>query len=1509
METKIQLKVKKYKDTGDIAWEYNPLRNLKKSDDQIDDFTVSNSQLKLDLENPIDIECQSSYDGSTNLIFNDDKNPPRIINTRMALLENNRYKIINRNQIKQSNLYTENELDQQTRLFRNVTRIPKIQFKNVDYFGTLKGGNYIFYIKYSDSDYNETDIVAESGIISVFKGDLSNPKTCTGAYMDERTDKSIILYLKNIDTSFSYVNIYYSRTSCDVNGISKTDFHKIKKTYEITDVNQTITINGFEELEDITAEDLNIQYNYVESVKSQAQVQNRLFFANVSKLKEDSTTLSNLALYIYVEECQEHDIGFITDKYGISSEDITKAEYYSPYNIYYRLGYFPGEIYRFGVVFIYNDEHLSPVYNLRGIDFNLLGNKKCNYDRENINPNDPEVIDNKDFISLDTLENTRGVFRFTKDKSVINYDEKKVKPLGLKISIPEFVITKLKELNIKGYYFVRQERIPTFLFSGLSVGVDTISGIPCLWVGEKEDTKLVAESFVNKNKVLINDYTSKLIYSNNCNYSGLLSADVKCDKQIQSLLNSDRYKLVEAYKFEKYNQSGRSYTLYSSENVETTNAETTSELLYINSDVPQMIINDNIFCTRAAMQEEVKQQTCFGKEDMESSNVPLVRGIFTDFVGCNSLLGKWSIYNVYIKNYSEAFNKEYFQIRIDDNSPYFAVSDRYATDNSEVKDKDIGSDTTKYKDEKNGPITLNWSVIPILYRGDCFTYTTTIRLHRNFTSQTVPTNDTIVDFNTWKDNFKGIRNTENWDDINIGDINAVAIGSWVTFKGLSNNNISLRSIDSFNTEEIALMGNTRGFYPVQGMSTKASYKIPESNLYNRGYSTTLGFKRNYKYIDVPYEVDEFDTRIMFSDIQVDGNFKNSYKVFQGLSYEDLDRQYGGIVKILPWGENLLTVFEHAIAIVPVNEKALIQTTTGQNIHMYGSGVLQKQMTIITDMYGSIWKDSIIRTPRAVYGVDTYAKKIWRLTDKGLELISDFTIQRFLNDEINLKELEKTVVLGIRNVKTHFNAYKNDVMFTFYNDDKIWNICYNEVRNMWVTRYSWTPLLSENINNTYFSFDLLKSKIFSIISNNLRKTDDLVKVNTTDWTGMYKAPTVIKDKDTESSNIEYNTVFKFDVDGYTGYNINNIIIKGYYWDKDEIKAKELIVCKANEENWFIENVEENWISITNRNIENPTEFKTEKERQEKIYDNYIAIKDSAPFSITFKDIPKNKVSKEPEGYLYYTIDIDYLPYIITSSETTTEPENDRIVFGVERSYTAGMIIPYESLDELEMDKYKEDWNKALLYSIFVHGRSNIIDEIDYFDKDEENQILPTKWYNKQEPFEFEFVVNEPKGIHKIFDNLVIISNNVEPNSIEIEITGDVYEFSKRAIYRNNTFPNTNESENVEFSKIYLNKADDSETYKTDVVWDPIRNEYYLNVHANCLNIKKYGRRLGNIYYSEDAWYFQVQPIYYKQKSADNPNSPLRTTKVRDKYAKVRIKYKGDKLVIITALQTLMTQSYA
>mgnify|MGYP003620035147 CR=1 FL=1 len=45
------------------------------------------------------------------------------------------------------------------------------------------------------------------------------------------------------------------------------------------------------------------------------------------------------------------------------------------------------------------------------------------------------------------------------------------------------------------------------------------------------------------------------------------------------------------------------------------------------------------------------------------------------------------------------------------------------------------------------------------------------------------------------------------------------------------------------------------------------------------------------------------------------------------------------------------------------------------------------------------------------------------------------------------------------------------MFTFYNGDVEWNLCFNELLNTFVTLYSWCPSFSANINNIFLSFDL------------------------------------------------------------------------------------------------------------------------------------------------------------------------------------------------------------------------------------------------------------------------------------------------------------------------------------------------------------------------------------------------------------------------------------------------------
>jgi len=83
------------------------------------------------------------------------------------------------------------------------------------------------------------------------------------------------------------------------------------------------------------------------------------------------------------------------------------------------------------------------------------------------------------------------------------------------------------------------------------------------------------------------------------------------------------------------------------------------------------------------------------------------------------------------------------------------------------------------------------------------------------------------------------------------------------------------------------------------------------------------------------------------------------------------------------------------------------------------------------------------------------------------------------------------------------------------------------------------------------------------------------------------------------------------------------------------------------------------------------------------------------------------------------------------------------------------------------------------------------------------------------------------------------------------------------------------------------------------------EYRILSFQEAKNVQKVGQRKGNIYYKEDMWEVQIQPIRVKKKS----NNQIVESKIRDKYCSVRVIYSGEQLAIITALQTLYTLSYA
>ena len=176
-----------------------------------------------------------------------------------------------------------------------------------------------------------------------------------------------------------------------------------------------------------------------------------LFLGNTKDTIIDYKELTDLSLRICPRLYNGEDIGYVDSNYVDNSGSQNPNEYYNPLNIYYRLGYWDDEIYRFGVVYIYNNGDLSPVFNVRGI-------QELSMDTEYT---DIPVMegDHRKYIEIDEFTHIIGINENSKGVVKIKYEdtfkENKIKPCGIKFSMHEDVIGELKKLGISGAFFVR----------------------------------------------------------------------------------------------------------------------------------------------------------------------------------------------------------------------------------------------------------------------------------------------------------------------------------------------------------------------------------------------------------------------------------------------------------------------------------------------------------------------------------------------------------------------------------------------------------------------------------------------------------------------------------------------------------------------------------------------------------------------------------------------------------------------------------------------------------------------------------------------------------------------------------------------------------------------------------------------------------------------------------------------------------------------------------------------
>lgn len=1573
---------------------------------QLIDFDTD--ELSFDINHPVDILPQWSYDGSVNLIINDGKNIPRLINSRFSPLGRGKYQIVDRKGNNDTNIYDQGaQFDSDTSLYKTYVGIPKIEFINVYQSGNLPVGNYHFYFRYVDADGNETDFVGESGMVSIFKGTQFG--SITSGFRDENSYKSVKFLISDIDPAYQYINVYYTRSSSDINENAVVQAYKIDQKFLVNNsLMCQVFITGNEQKTEITVDEINPQYQIAQNVQTQESCQNMLFFGNVQNQNIDYTELSDLSLRFTARANTEQSYDPGTHDYNVASRNT----YVDPLFIYNFTGYQNHEIYRFGIVYLLKNGTLSPVFNIRGMYFNekdteytnfpVLQQKDGQQSRLYISSNEDTGIVYKDGNDASTeatesLENIYGVLRI---ETGLNQEISNVIGVQIDIQDRDALFQELRKHNIKGYFFVRQKRIPLRLCQAFTIGVDGESNTPLLYtdsntvVNSKSKTAdlkdfYIAERFLSDDKRLVHNLEDRLycVPKTNVYKYGAICPEYDINSPYyNTLFCGDEYIVEQASASTPLQQDETETRHFYVEGVKEIEKPTTftTRIVGVEDNVKLVEVGNKMFSARAGEAEEAFRYEYINSEIKSTDSSNLIRGSFGPYIAFDGYKYPGTLVNIYIKDYQTMNKQELFKIRYSDKSPYYAISNRY----------DIEEDNKGF----------------LLYRGDTYICTFTHRLNRNFQDPQAPTNHKIVDEDCWKDNYEvsdGVVKTENFDKINLGDVNAVKIGTWVTFQLVSSSNLNIRALDDSIVDEVSLTGHARAFYPYSGMSADGSYKIPEALCYNKGFNKSLSERHNFEVPDVPAIKNDFTNRISYSDIHVNDAFKNGYRTFRGTHYRDYPKTYGQITKLVELRGSLLCVFEHGVALIPVNERAVAGEGAGGNIYINTSNVLPENPKIISDTFGSQWKDSVIKTPMGIYGVDTVGKKIWRTNGESFECISDFKVQEFLNKNITLTEREIDPIIGIRNVKTHYNKFKHDVMFTFYDnlygfEEKAWNLCYNELMQKWITFYSWVPSYSENIYNQYFSFDRNTSKWISklgvshigndfsdgvVLSNNIIPNEaksgyrigELSLANRTIPTGQ---------------DVSCEIKYTLEHDNFKNYNNFEIKQEGekyyLYLKQDAINlCSEFYVRGTKQKEKYIQ-------KITNPNVPSQREEWIEKCIKS---NEYTICKDEQGRRIVLDSEPDCRVNPSK---IVQMLNIKANILVTYNGETPSLAE----------SYTNG----FNNGVKVDAGYYQSsvavitEYNRQFLSTDFwKHGQAGIIDISD--------NIYPCYWYGKQHPFELEFVVADNPQAHKIFDDLEIISNNAEPESFHYEIVGDCYDFSKdkknmyirqeatKELYQyngsdilfNSDYVNLDsehrknyrieEGQRIElkgydrstlFPLYYqrrdsINEIEDyyagatapSKDYSALAGGEIIRydtlNEYHIWNHAKAVDVSDptKGRMRGNMQYKEDKWHVQINPLNIVQKNEpqwtnldgnptncvpvelkQNPlpsdvlnpktmqvpssfekgqgrgyvvwnwqESQIREAKIKDKWLKVRIRYKGNKLAIIAAIRTLYSISYS
>jgi len=256
-------------------------------------------------------------------------------------------------------------------LFKDYNSIPSFEEVEVmDSGGVLEPGSYNIAVQYLDEGLNPTEWITTSPVVNVYNDlsteDYLNIRGSINSDVDYEdfpaTSKAIRVVLDDLDTSFTFYRLAFIGSTGGtgfVTGVEYSEVIPVDKNFFIyTGANAAST--G-------TEEEIAFFNEIIYRAQSIEQIENRLLLGNTQGKQVNWCLLQRYASRIKAD-C-------ITKKVILNSQHDPA----NPKNpamqfgdmITGGLGYMPGELYSFGIVYVFDDGSLSPVFHIPGKNPNV----------------------------------------------------------------------------------------------------------------------------------------------------------------------------------------------------------------------------------------------------------------------------------------------------------------------------------------------------------------------------------------------------------------------------------------------------------------------------------------------------------------------------------------------------------------------------------------------------------------------------------------------------------------------------------------------------------------------------------------------------------------------------------------------------------------------------------------------------------------------------------------------------------------------------------------------------------------------------------------------------------------------------------------------------------------------------------------------------------------------------------------------------------------------------------